>query len=166
LFENPYLSPANDHQRISCLSFLTDDFIFLKGLGMNLGEQRLELLFLEFREEGNGRKRLNGSGLLILFGIELCESVVNVFPRGIDPQNNFIHGNGLEQKALLPIGLRHLSIFLDGILLPAQSLLQFSHLQPGSKILRLLGTMLLKIVKGLDQIALGEGTLSLLFIFI
>jgi hypothetical protein len=109
----------------------------------------LELLVLGLGEKGDLREGVAGFGLLILLGIELGQPLIHIFQGGIDPQDDLVDRNGLQKKALRGIAFCHLSIFLDSVLLPAQSLQDLSHLQPRSKIARLLGTVLLKMVKGL-----------------
>jgi hypothetical protein len=88
----------------------------------------LELLVLEFREKGDLGKGMAGFSLLILLGIKLGQPVIDIFQGGIDPQNDLVDRNGLKKKTLRGIAFCHLSIFLDCLLLPAQSLQDFSHL--------------------------------------
>jgi hypothetical protein len=109
----------------------------------------LELLVLELGEKGDLGKGMAGFGLLKLLGIELGQPLIHIFQGGIDPQDDLVDRNGLKKKTIRGIAFCHLSIFLDSFLLPAQSLQDLSHLQPRSKIARLLGTVLLKMVKGL-----------------
>jgi hypothetical protein len=109
----------------------------------------LELLALELGEKGDLGKGMGGYGLLILLGIKLGQPVIHIFQGGIDPQNDLVDRNGLKEKTFRGIAFCHLSIFLDSLLFPAQSLQDLRHLQLRSKIARLLGTVFLKMVKGL-----------------
>jgi len=149
LFENTDFSPADNHEGVSWISILTDRLLILEGLDMDLEDQGLELLVLEFGEKGDLGKGMDGFCFLKLLAIKLGQPVIHIFQGGIDPQNDLVDRNGLKKKTFRGIAFCHLSIFLDSLLPPAQSVQDLSHLQPRSKIARLLGTVFLKMVEGL-----------------
>jgi hypothetical protein len=163
LFGHRHFSTADDEKGVSRLPLATDGNPLLKILDLDVSEEELELLFLELREDRDLMEGLYGSFLEGLFYIKLCQPIVGIFGGWIDPQDHLINRNGLEQKSILSIVLRYLSINLNRLFPLAQSFQQFSNFQFGTKILRFLRTMFLKFLESFPPIPLGESPLGLHF---
>ena len=80
-----YFSAADDEKGISCLSLASDDEPFLIGFDLEMSEEELELLFVEFRKERDVMERSKGFCLKGLLCIKLCQQIIDIFGGWIDP---------------------------------------------------------------------------------
>jgi hypothetical protein len=153
-----------DHKKgVSWFPLATDGNSLLKILDLDVSEEELEFLFLQFREDWDVLEGLCGSYLTGLLCIKLCQPIVGIFGGWIDPQDHLVNRDGLEQKSILSIGLRHLLINLNRLFSLAQSLHKLGYFQFGTKVLRFLRTMFLKFLKSFPPIPLGKSLLGLHF---
>jgi hypothetical protein len=80
-----YFSPADDKKGISYLSLATNEDPFLIGFDLEVSEEELEFLFVEFRKERDVRERSKGFYLKGLLCIKLCQLIIDIFGGWIDP---------------------------------------------------------------------------------
>jgi hypothetical protein len=80
-----YFSMADDEKGISCVSLATDEGLFRTGFDLDVFEEELKFLFIEFRKERDVRERSKGFCPKGLLCIKFCQLIIDIFGGWIDP---------------------------------------------------------------------------------